>query len=268
MEGLEARRGPCRATTCGLLFIAGAPRIWGRMQLTRARHADRGLRAHRRPADRRAGRARRLDRLALPAALRLGLVLLGPARRRRPTAAGCWRRRRGALALERRYRPGTLVLETDIETADGAVRVIDFMPRRRDGPPQVVRIVEGLQRPGADAVGAVAAPRLRRRSSPGSTPCPTGSSPPPGRTPSTSARRAPIAVDDGAAVVEFPAVEGAREHFVHDAGTRPRSAARGSRAPTRRWRAPRPGGASGRAEAPMRAPTRMRCAPRWSSSRR
>jgi GH15 family glucan-1,4-alpha-glucosidase len=45
---------------------------------------------------------------------------------------------------ERRYRPGTLVLETDFETADGLVRLVDFMPRR-DGPPQVMRIVEGLR---------------------------------------------------------------------------------------------------------------------------
>ena len=45
---------------------------------------------------------------------------------------------------KRRYRPGTLVLETDFETSDGAVRVIDFMPRRGDGPPRLMRIVEGL----------------------------------------------------------------------------------------------------------------------------
>jgi GH15 family glucan-1,4-alpha-glucosidase len=44
----------------------------------------------------------------------------------------------------RRYRPGTLVLETELETADGAVRMIDFMPRRGQGPPRVMRIVEGL----------------------------------------------------------------------------------------------------------------------------
>jgi GH15 family glucan-1,4-alpha-glucosidase len=48
-------------------------------------------------------------------------------------------------ATGRRYRPGTLVLETDFETADGAVRVIDFMPRRESGPPRVMRIVEGLR---------------------------------------------------------------------------------------------------------------------------
>ena len=44
----------------------------------------------------------------------------------------------------RRYRPGTLVLETDFETAEGSVRVVDFMPRRGNGPPRLMRIVEGL----------------------------------------------------------------------------------------------------------------------------
>ena len=44
----------------------------------------------------------------------------------------------------RRYRDSTLILETDFETDEGAVRVIDFMPpRQRD--PDVVRIVEGLR---------------------------------------------------------------------------------------------------------------------------
>lgn len=44
-------------------------------------------------------------------------------------------------ASSRRYRPATLVLETEFETAEGAVRVIDFMPRRRHGAPRVMRIV-------------------------------------------------------------------------------------------------------------------------------
>ena len=48
-------------------------------------------------------------------------------------------------ASSRRYRPGTLVLETDCETAEGAVRVIDFMPLRGSGPPRVMRVVEGLR---------------------------------------------------------------------------------------------------------------------------
>lgn len=43
----------------------------------------------------------------------------------------------------RRYRQGTLVLETDFETRDGAVRVIDFMPLS-SGQRDIVRIVEGL----------------------------------------------------------------------------------------------------------------------------
>ena len=51
----------------------------------------------------------------------------------------------GVSASTRRYRPGTLVLEHDFETADGAVRVIDFMPLRGDGPPRLMRIVEGLR---------------------------------------------------------------------------------------------------------------------------
>ena len=47
----------------------------------------------------------------------------------------------------RRYRPGTLILETEFETDDGAVRIIDFMPIRRSlsAAPHVVRIVEGLR---------------------------------------------------------------------------------------------------------------------------
>ena len=45
--------------------------------------------------------------------------------------------------IERRYRDRTLVHELDFHTADGSVRVIDFMPPRGLDP-DVVRIVEGL----------------------------------------------------------------------------------------------------------------------------
>jgi GH15 family glucan-1,4-alpha-glucosidase len=48
-------------------------------------------------------------------------------------------------ATSRRYRPGTLVLETEFETSEGVVRVIDFMPRRAGGPPRLMRIVEGVK---------------------------------------------------------------------------------------------------------------------------
>jgi GH15 family glucan-1,4-alpha-glucosidase len=46
--------------------------------------------------------------------------------------------------VSRRYREGTLILETDFETDTGAARVVDFMPLRDGGAPQLVRIVEGL----------------------------------------------------------------------------------------------------------------------------
>jgi len=44
----------------------------------------------------------------------------------------------------RRYRGDTLVLETELETATGSVRLIDFMPPRGRAP-DVVRIVEGIR---------------------------------------------------------------------------------------------------------------------------
>ncbi|UYM04999.1 glycoside hydrolase family 15 protein [Solicola gregarius] len=43
----------------------------------------------------------------------------------------------------RRYRGDTLILETEWETPDGSVRVIDFMPPRGEAA-DIVRIVEGL----------------------------------------------------------------------------------------------------------------------------
>ena len=61
-------------------------------------------------------------------------------------ANGHWRIAPAADAqrVERRYRPGTLVLETEFETAEGAVRIVDCMPPR-EGRPDVVRVVEGLR---------------------------------------------------------------------------------------------------------------------------
>jgi len=46
--------------------------------------------------------------------------------------------------VRRRYRQDTLILETDIETDDGAIRLIDCMPLWPDRL-DVVRIVEGLR---------------------------------------------------------------------------------------------------------------------------
>jgi GH15 family glucan-1,4-alpha-glucosidase len=50
----------------------------------------------------------------------------------------------GVRGVRRRYRGDTLVLETEFETDDGAVRVVDFMPPRGEAP-DVVRVVEGLR---------------------------------------------------------------------------------------------------------------------------
>src|SRR3954452_19989174 len=43
-------------------------------------------------------------------------------------------------ATRRHYRGDTLILETEFETADGVVALIDFMPPRSEAP-DVVRIV-------------------------------------------------------------------------------------------------------------------------------
>src|SRR4051794_27697720 len=115
-------------------------------------------------------------------------------------------------ATARRYRPGTLVLETEFETADGAVRVIDFMPRRGSGPPGVMRIVGGVRgrvpmrmelrvRPdyatiwpwverASDGAIATAGPDAFRVSTP-----------------------LPLQIEDGIVSAEFVAVEGARERL-------------------------------------------------------
>src|SRR3954454_916456 len=113
----------------------------------------------------------------------------------------------------RRYRPGTLVLETDFETDDGTVRVIDFMPPRGEGPPRLMRIVQGLSgsvpmrmelalrpdyasivpwvEPAADGIVATAGPDGFRLTT-----------------------ALPLTVERGDVRAEFVAVEGARERLV------------------------------------------------------
>src|SRR5674476_44299 len=103
---------------------------------------NRGLRPARRSADGRPGRHHRLDRLALPAALRLPRLLrrlVGHAE------AGHWQiaPESGGTCTRRQYIADTLVLQTEWVTAEGTVRVTDFMPPRGHAP-DVVRIVEGV----------------------------------------------------------------------------------------------------------------------------
>ncbi|GAB1510937.1 glycoside hydrolase family 15 protein [Actinophytocola sp. KF-1] len=50
----------------------------------------------------------------------------------------------GGRATRRRYRPGTLVLESEWDTPDGTVRLVDCMPPR-DGAARVVRVLEGVR---------------------------------------------------------------------------------------------------------------------------
>src|ERR671921_1949463 len=49
----------------------------------------------------------------------------------------------GGDCTRRRYRGETLVLESEWDTSEGTVRVVDFMPPRGEAP-DVVRIVEGV----------------------------------------------------------------------------------------------------------------------------
>ncbi|XRQ04539.1 glycoside hydrolase family 15 protein [Actinomadura welshii] len=59
--------------------------------------------------------------------------------------AGFWRvaPAAGGMCTRRRYRGDTLILETEWETPEGAVRLIDFMPPRGEAA-DIVRIVEGV----------------------------------------------------------------------------------------------------------------------------
>jgi GH15 family glucan-1,4-alpha-glucosidase len=93
----------------------------------------RRLRPHRRPRNRRPGRARRrIDWLCWPRfdSATCFAALLGSRDNGRWLIGAADRKAR----IRRRYRDRTLILETTIETADGAATVVDFMPPRGPRP--------------------------------------------------------------------------------------------------------------------------------------
>jgi GH15 family glucan-1,4-alpha-glucosidase len=127
---------------------------------------------------------------------------------------GCWRMAPAGEVRggSRRYRPDTLVLESEIETADGAVRAIDFMPRRVDGPPRLMRIVEGVR-------GRVPMKmELSLRPDYGSItpwvePAPDGATATAGPDAFRLSTAVPLEVRDGTVEADFVVAEGGRERF-------------------------------------------------------
>jgi GH15 family glucan-1,4-alpha-glucosidase len=127
---------------------------------------------------------------------------------------GDWRLEPDAAeySTTRRYRSGTLILETEFETPDGAARVTDFMPRRGEHAPRLMRIIEGVRgrvpmrtelalrpdygsvtpwlEPAPDGALAVAGPDAFRLSTP-----------------------LPLRFENGTIKAEFVAVEGTRERL-------------------------------------------------------
>jgi GH15 family glucan-1,4-alpha-glucosidase len=115
-------------------------------------------------------------------------------------------------ASSRRYRPGTLILETDFETADGAVRVIDFMPRRGQGPPRLMRIVEGVRGRVPMRMGLSVRPAYAPIT-PWVEPAPDGAVATAGPDTFRLSTPLPLEIEDGSVNAEFVAVEGARERL-------------------------------------------------------
>jgi len=116
-------------------------------------------------------------------------------------------------STSRRYRPGTLVLETDFETADGAVRVIDFMPRRGGRAPQLVRIVQGLRGRVAMRSQLVLRPDYGSIT-PWIEPAPDGAIAAAGPDAFRLSTPLELRLGNGTVSAELTAMEGARERFV------------------------------------------------------
>lgn len=96
------------------------------------------------------GRNGSIDWLCLPwfdSRACFAALLGGPEHGRWLLAPACPEGSRGAgdvTASRRRYAGSSMVLETEFDTPTGAVRLIDFMPVRREEP-DLVRIVEGIR---------------------------------------------------------------------------------------------------------------------------
>jgi GH15 family glucan-1,4-alpha-glucosidase len=112
----------------------------------------------------------------------------------------------------RRYRQGTLVLETEFETAEGTVRMIDFMPRRGEGPPRLIRLIEGLK----GRVPMRMSVSLRPDYGlvvPWLQPVPDGATATAGPDAFRLSTTLPLELTDGEMRSEFELVEGARERL-------------------------------------------------------
>ncbi len=138
---------------------------------------------------------------------------------------GCWSIAPSARATRtrRRYRDDTLVIETEFDTADGTVRLIDFMPMRDGGPvSSLVRIVEGV----TGSVAVSLALRLRfdyGALPPWSEPCGNGLVARLGADLLVLHSAVPITVQSHVAVAEFSIGSGDRLRFVlsHGSSHRP-----------------------------------------------
>jgi GH15 family glucan-1,4-alpha-glucosidase len=130
-------------------------------------------------------------------------------------AHGCWLVAPAGevRSCSRRYRPGTLILETDFETDDGTVRVIDYMPPRGEGPPRLMRIVQGVS--GSVPMRMKLSVRPDYASIvPWVEPAPDGIVATAGPDGFRLTTALPLEVESGDVRAEFFAVEGARERLV------------------------------------------------------
>jgi GH15 family glucan-1,4-alpha-glucosidase len=118
----------------------------------------------------------------------------------------------GSPATSRRYRPGTLILESEFEVGEGAVRVIDFMPRRGHGPPRLMRIVEGVRGRVPMRMRLVLRPDYAAIK-PWIEPTVDGGIATAGPDAFRLSTTLPLTIQDGTVVADFETVEGGRDRL-------------------------------------------------------